>query len=93
MEDIRMENWFWSYKKEDEQEDVERNKTKRKRQRNARWMKWARRVLMVELGVILIEGMFQFGHLVRGYNSFGGESLVLLALIGAGAWQLRQIIK
>ena len=93
MEDIRMEDFYWRYQKEDDMEEVEKDVKRKKRRRYANWLKWARRILMVELAVILWEGMFQFGHLVRGYSSVGGESIALLALIGYSAWQLHKIIK
>ena len=91
--DIRMENFYWRCQKQGEQAEVEDLKKKRQRQRNARWMKWARRILMVELAVILFEGMYRFGYAIRGYNSFGGESMVILALIGFSAWKLKDILK
>jgi len=91
--DIRYEDWYWNGQHQEDHAEAERSRKGRQRRRNARWMKWARRILMVELGVVLFEGCYQFGHLVRGYNSFGGESVALLALIGFSAWQLRRIIK
>lgn len=91
--DIRMENFYWAAQHREEQAEVEDLKKKRQRQRNARWMKWARRILMIEMSVILFEGMYRFGYAIRGYNSFGGESMVILALIGFSAWKLKDIIK
>ena len=91
--DIRYESWFWAGQQEDDHEEAERSRKGRARRRNARWMKWARRILLAELAVILFEGCYQFGHLIRGYNSFGGESIALLALIGFSAWKLREIVR
>ena len=91
--DIRYESWYWPGLQKDDHEAAQRSRKGRQRRRNARWMKWARRVLLAELAVILFEGMFQFGDLVRGYPSIGGEGIALLALIGFSAWKLRELIK
>ena len=93
MNDIRMEDWYWKCQQENDLEDANRIADGRQRRKNARWMKWARRVLLVELAVIVFEAMYQFGYVIRGYNSFGGESLVLLGLIGFSAWQFRHLLK
>lgn len=91
--DLRYEDWFWNGQSQEDHQEAERLRKGRQRRRHARWMKWARRVLLVELGIILFEGMYQFGNVIRGYNSFGGESLLLLALIGFLAWKLREILR
>ena len=86
MDDIRMENWYWTRVKEDDIQNAERTTEIKKRRRYARFLKWARRILLVELTVISMEGLYRFGGLIRGYNSFGGESLVLIALAGCAAY-------
>ncbi len=92
-QDIRMEDWFWKCQGEDEKQEAAKDAEVRQSRKDTRWMKWARRVLLVEMAVILFEAMYRFGSVVRGYNSFGGESVLLLALIGVSAWQLRDILK
>lgn len=91
--DIRMENWYWTGQHQDDLKESKRIKVKRQRRHYARWMKWARRILLAEMFVIGFEGLYQFGRLIRGYNSFGGESILLIALAGCAAWHLRKIIK
>lgn len=88
MENIRMEDWFWSYQNEDDAIEAERCTRIKKRQRFLRFRSAARKILLVELGVIGIEVLYHFGALIRGYNSFGGESLVLIALACAAVWQI-----
>lgn len=88
MNDIRVENWYWKYQKEDDAVEAERNTRIKKRQRFLRFRGAARKILLVELGVIGIEALYHFGALIRGYNSFGGESLVLIALAGAALWYI-----
>ncbi len=87
-EDIRMEEWFWKYQKEDDDQNDERALNVKKNRRYSRFLKWARRILLVELAVIGIEALYRFGSVIRGYNSFGGESLVLIALAGAALWYI-----
>ena len=93
MEDIRYENWYWHGKHKDDLEDSDRIRTRRARRHNARWMKWARRILLAEIAVIGFEAMYRFGSLIRGYDSFGGESLLLIALAGVAAYKLREVLK
>ena len=91
--DIRLEDYYWHAQHQEDLDEAERIREKRQRKRNASWMKWAKRVLMMEMAVILFEAMYQFGCVIRGYNSFGGESLVLIGLIGFFAWQFRHLLK
>lgn len=57
---------------------AERRKLKARRNRK-RFLKIAKSVLAIECGVLLIEGLYRFGTVIRGYNSFGGESLLVVA--------------
>lgn len=93
MDDIRMENWYWTRVKEDDIQNAERTTEIKKHRRYARFLKWARRILLVELAVIGFEGLFRFGSLIRGYDSIGGEGILLIALAGVSVWYLRQLIK
>lgn len=88
MSDIRYEDWTARYQIEDEADTAERNSRIKKRQRYLRFRGIARKVIALEVGVIGIEALYRFGHLIRGYNSFGGESLVLIALAGAALWYI-----
>ena len=90
MNDIRMEDWYWQYQKADDIAEDEINSRIRKRQRYIRFRSAARKILLVELGVIGIEALWKFGGLIRGYNSFGGESLLLIALAGFALWKIRR---
>lgn len=92
-EDIRMEEWYWKYQKEDDDQNDERALNVKKNRRYSRFLKWARRILLVELAVIGFEGLFRFGSLIRGYDSIGGEGILLIALAGVSVWYLRQLIK
>lgn len=48
----------------------------------------------MELAILAFECMYRFGGTaIRGYPSFGGESMILIALIGAGLYRLRDILK
>lgn len=88
MSDIRMEDWTARYQIEDEADTAERNNRIKKRQRYLRFRGIARKVIALEVGVIGIEALYRFGHIIRGYNSIGGESLVLIALAGAALWYI-----
>ena len=73
--------------------EIQRDRERRRNRKHARFMRISRWVLLIEMAVIIFEGMYRFGEVVRGYPSFGGESLVLMALIGVSAWKIRKIIK
>lgn len=92
-QDIRMEDWFWKCQSEDDKREAAKDTELKQSRKDTRWMNRVRRILLVEMAVILFEAMYRFGSVVRGYNSFGGESVLLLALIGVSAWRLRDIIK
>lgn len=70
--------------------EIQRDADRRANRKNNRFLRIARKVLAVELAVILIEGMYHMGHFFRGYDSFGGESLLLLALIGGAVFWARR---
>lgn len=93
MEDIRMTDWYWKYRKADDDQNAERAAEIKKRRRYARFLKWARRILLVEMAVIGFESLSKFGCLVRGYPSIGGEGILLVVLAGASIWYLHQLIK
>ena len=88
--DIRYEDWTAKHQIMDEAIEAERNTRIKKRQKYIRFRGIARKVIALEVGVIGIEALYRFGHIIRGYNSFGGESLVLIALVGAALWYLRK---
>lgn len=88
MSDIRMEDWTARYQIEDDAIEAERCTRIKKRQRYLRFRGIARKVIALEVGVIGIEALYRFGHIIRGYNSIGGESLVLIALAGAALWYI-----
>lgn len=90
MDDIRMEDWYWTYQHEEDAMEAERAALQKKRQRFLRFLRAARKVLAVEAAVIGVEALYHFGSLIRGYDSIGGEALIILALIGVGAWKLRE---
>lgn len=94
MQDIRMEDWFWKCQGEDEKQEAAKNAEVRQSRKDTRWMNWVRRILLVEVVVILLNVMYEIGGtIVRGYSSFGGESLLVLALIGAGLYRMRDVLK
>lgn len=86
MEDIRMENWYWRKFKESDRQDNERELETKKNRRHARFLKWARRILLVEATCIGVEVLYKLGHFVRGYDSIGGEGLLVIALAGCAAY-------
>ena len=88
MSDIRMEDWTAKHQIMDEAIEAERNQKIRKRQKYIRFRSIARTIFALELGVIGIEALYRFGHIIRGYNSIGGESLVLIVLAGAALWYI-----
>lgn len=93
MEDIKMEPWYWARVKEHDIQNAERGIEIRRHRRYARFLKWARRILLIELAVIGFEALFKLGSLVRGYPSIGGEGALVIALAGASAWYLHRLMK
>lgn len=94
MNDIRMEDWFWKCQSEDDKREVAKDTVLKQSRKDTRWMNRVRRILFVELVAILLSVLYEIGGTaVRGYPSFGGESLLALALIGAGLYRLRDILK
>ena len=70
--------------------DEEVRKAEREtRRRNAKFMRIVKPIFAVECAVVLIEGLYRMGGLFRGYPSFGGEGMLVLALIGAGIYYIR----
>ncbi len=86
MENIKMEPWYWSKFKESEKQNNERELEVKKNRRHARFLKWARRILLAEATCIGVEVLYKLGHFVRGYDSIGGEGLLVIALAGAAAY-------
>ena len=88
MSDIVYEDWTAKHQIMDEAIEAERNQKIKKRQKYLRFRGIARKVIALEVGVIGIEALYRFGHIIRGYNSIGGESLVLIALAGLAIWHI-----
>lgn len=86
--DIRYEDWTAKHQIMDEASEAERKQKIRKRQKYIRFRSIARKIFALELGVIGIEALYRFGSVIRGYNSFGGESLVLIVLAGLALWYI-----
>ena len=91
--DIRMEDFYWKNKREEEIAEARKSSAIRQHRKYSRWLGAARKVLLVELAVILFEGAYRFGYVIRGYNSFGGESLFLMALAAFSVYKLRELMK
>lgn len=70
--------------------EIRRDAERRRQRKNNRFMRIARKALAVELTFVLIEGMYHFGSVVRGYDSLGGEALLVFALIGAAVVWIRR---
>lgn len=86
MSDIIYEDWTAKHQIMDEADTADRNNRIKRRQRYLRFRSIARKIFALELGVIGIEALYRFGSVIRGYDSIGGESLVLIALAGAALW-------
>lgn len=69
-------------------EEAERTAEREARRKTARFVRAAKKVLAVEFAVVGFEALYRLGSLIRGYNSFGGESMLILAALAVYAyWQ------
>lgn len=69
-------------------EEAGREAEREARRKTARFARVAKKVLLVEFTVVGFEALYRLGGLIRGYNSFGGESMLILAALAVYAyWQ------
>jgi hypothetical protein len=83
---ISADSNYWLPAEREMIEAAEREAIRETRRKNAKFMRVVKKILTVEFAVIGFEALYRLGGLVRGYNSFGGESMLIIAGLMACAF-------